>query len=158
MSSDHRIVLLEEELTHSVIGSFFEVHRDLGFGFREYVYSRALERVLVEKGHLVEREVAVRIYFRGKFLTRERIDMVVDKKLVVENKAGERLPPDATDQLFGYLCATTFEVGLVLHYGREPRHHRVIFENRFKAHYIRETQRKQAANEPTELPPPLQPR
>ena len=56
--------------------------------------------------------------------------MVVDRKLIVENKAGERLPPDTTDQLSGYLCASLFEVGLVLHYGREPRPYRVIHENR----------------------------
>jgi GxxExxY protein len=81
--------------------------------------------------------VAVNIYFRGEYLTRERVDMLVDQKLIVENKAGERLPPDANGQLFGYLCATIFEIGLVLHYGREPRPYRVICENRFKAHFVR---------------------
>ncbi len=82
--------MLEEALTHSVIGAFYEVHSELGFGFREYVYSLALERVLIAKGHRVEREVAVNIYFRGAQLTRERVDMLVDGKLMVENKAGER--------------------------------------------------------------------
>jgi GxxExxY protein len=133
--------MFEEELTHSVIGAFFEVHSELGFGFREYVYSLALERVLVAKGHRVEREVAVNIYFRGKFLTRERVDMLVDEKLIVENKAGERLRPDSNDQLFGYLCATLFEIGLLLHYGREARPYRVICENRFKAHYLKSQER-----------------
>jgi GxxExxY protein len=136
MTSTRALSPVEERLTYSVIGSFYDVHRELGFGFREYVYSRALERALIAKGHRVEREVAVRIFFRGRLLTRERVDMVVDQKLIVENKAGERLPPDTTDQLFGYLCASLFEIGLVLHYGREPRPYRVIHENRFKAHFV----------------------
>ena len=100
-------------------------------------WPQALERALIAKGHRVEREIAVNIFFRGEFLTRERVDMIVDNKLIVETKAGSRLPPDATDQLFGYLCATTFEVGLVLHYGRSARPYRVICENRFKAHFVR---------------------
>jgi GxxExxY protein len=62
--------------------------------------------------------------------------MVVDEKLVLEIKATEQLHPNATLQLYGYLCATTLEVGLLLHFGREPKFHRVIFENRFKR-YLR---------------------
>ena len=127
--------LLEEELTHSVIASFFDVHRELGFGFREYIYSLALERALKAKGHVVEREVRVQVYFGGEELAWESVDMLVDRKLIVENKAGERLPPDASDQLRGYLCATTIEVGLLLHYGHKAKHYRVVYENRFKAHY-----------------------
>ena len=58
--------LLEEALTHSVIGAFYDVHRELGFGFREYLYALALERDLVAKGHRVDREVAVMVYYRAR--------------------------------------------------------------------------------------------
>jgi GxxExxY protein len=142
--------LFEEALTNSVIGSFFDVHGELGFGYREYIYALALERALIAKGHRVEREVRVMIYFRGEKLAWESVDMLVDGKLMVENKAGEKIPPDASEQLFGYLCATTFELGLILHYGRKAGVHRVIFENRFKAHYLRATERQSAANPPPE--------
>ena len=146
--------LLEEKLTHSVIGSFFDVHRELGFGFREYIYSLALERLLKVKGHRVEREVRVMTYLFGEELAWESVDMIVDGKLMVENKAGERMPPDTSDQLLGYLAATTFELGLILHYGREPKHYRVIFENRFKAHYLRSQERTRDV--PIERSPPPQ--
>jgi GxxExxY protein len=96
-----------------VIGSFFDVHRELGFGYREFIYALALERALVAKGHRVDREVAVMVYFRGEPLARQTLDMIDDDKLVVENKATERLSPNASLQLFGYLCATTLEVGLL---------------------------------------------
>ena len=132
MTEERPRPLLEATLTHSVIGAFFEVHRSLGFGFREYVYSRALEHELRSKGHRVDREVAVDVYYRGEILARQALDMVVDEKLVVESKATERLHSQATLQLFGYLCATTLEVGLLLHFGREAKFYRVFFENRFK--------------------------
>jgi GxxExxY protein len=58
--------------------------------------------------------------------------MIIDHKLVLEAKASERLHPDATTQLFSYLCATSLEAGLLLHFGREAKVYRVIYENRFK--------------------------
>jgi GxxExxY protein len=124
--------VLEEALTHWVIGSFFEVYRELGFGYRELIYGLALERDLVAKRHRVDREVAVMVYFRGEPLARQTLDFIVDDKLVVEIKSTAHLHPEATRQLFGYLHATNLEIGLLLHFGREPRFYRVIYENRFK--------------------------
>ena len=57
---------------------------------------------------------------------------MVDDKLVLELKSTERLPVDATQQLFGYLCGTNLQVGLLLHFGKQPRFYRVVYENRFK--------------------------
>jgi GxxExxY protein len=124
--------MLEADLTHSVIGSFYDVRRALGPGLREYIYALALERDLRGKGHRVEREVPVMIYYRGEPLAAQTIDMVVDGKLIVEHKAKEYLPDDASAQVFGYLAASDLELGLVLHYAKKPRFYRVIYENRFK--------------------------
>jgi len=124
--------LLHSAITGAIIESFYEVHRELGFGFRELIYSLALERVLVAKGHKVDREVAVMVYFRGEPLAWQTMDMIVDDKVLVENKALKQLPADASEQPFGYLCATDLEVGLLLHFGPKPRFFRLFFENRFK--------------------------
>ena len=69
--------LLEERLTHSIIGAFFQVYNRLGFGFLESVYVQAIERELRARGLRVGREVAVRIYYDGVELCQYRIDMVV---------------------------------------------------------------------------------
>lgn len=124
--------LIEERLTYSAIGSFFEVHRRLGYGYREHIYTLALEREMEARGHRVDREVGVRVYYRGEPLARQTLDMIVDGKLVIEAKATEYLHPGANLQLFSYLCSTNLEVGLLLHFGREPRFYRVICENRLK--------------------------
>jgi len=124
--------LLEERITRAVIDAFRNVHRVLGFGFREYIYSLALERELIAHGHQVDREVGVMVYYRGEPLARQNMDMIVDQKVVVENKTGERLDPNAPAQLSSCLSATNLEVGLVLYFGREPRFKRVICENRLK--------------------------
>jgi GxxExxY protein len=126
--------MLEGPLTHSVIGAFYEVHRELGFGFREHIYALALERTLIARGHKVEREVVVMVHFSGAPLASQALDMIVDEKLVLETKATEHLHPGARRQLFSYLSATNLELGLLLHFGREAKFYRVICENHLKRH------------------------
>jgi len=121
-----RVQLIEESLTRSVIGAFFDAYNTLGFGFLEQVYVMALDRELRARSHRVEREVFVEVFYKGAALTTQRLDMVVDDKLIVEVKSTTELHKTATRQLFNYLRATNLEVGLLLHFGPEPRFYRAI--------------------------------
>jgi GxxExxY protein len=121
--------LMHERLTHSVIGAFFDVYNTLGFGFLEYLYVLALERELLTRGHRVGREVWVSVLYKGDELGKQRLDMVIDETLMVETKSMHDLPKAATRQLYNYLRATGLEVGLLLHFGPEPRFYRVICRN-----------------------------
>src|SRR5688572_9082040 len=120
-----RVPLVEEALTYSVIGAFYEVYNTLGFGFLEYLYGCALERELLERDHQVAREVGVNVLFKGHELGTQRLDMIVDGKLVVETKSTYELHRAATRQVYNYLRATNLEVGLLLHFGPEPRVYRI---------------------------------
>ena len=130
-----RKVLVEEALTYSVIGSFFKVYNRLGFGFLEHLYVMALERELLARGHRVAREMGVRVFYEGTELGIQRLDMVVDEKLVVETKSTFDLHKAAQRQVYNYLKATNLEVGLLLHFGPRPSYHRLYSPNRH-AHQI----------------------
>ncbi len=130
-------MLIEEALTRSVIGAFYEVHRKLGFGFLEAIYARALEKELVKRGHRVQRELAVRVLYDGEQIGWHRLDMVVDERLVVEYKSVEPLPPIARRQLRSYLCSTRFEIGLLLHFGYRPKFYRDIYSNEHRPFALR---------------------
>ena len=121
-----RLELIEEELTHSVIGAFFEVYNTLGFGFLEHVYVMALERELTARGHVVGREVSVPVIYKGDQLGTQRIDMIVDDRLVVETKSTYDLHRASQRQIYNYLRATNLEVGLLLHFGPEAKFYRII--------------------------------
>ena len=121
--------LRHEELTGAIAGAFFEVYNELGFGLFESAYAAALEIVLRGRGHRVRREVAVTIVFRGVPIARQKLDMVVDECVVVEIKSTMILPPSSRRQLLSYLKSTRLEVGLLLHFGPEPRFHRIISSN-----------------------------
>ena len=119
----------EHERTRSIIGAFYDVYNRLGFGFLESLYATALERELRARGHVVVRELAVRVMYRGQELGTQRLDMVVDELVVVEIKSTPLLPPVARRQLHSYLCATNLEVGLLLHFGPEPKVYRALSRN-----------------------------
>lgn len=122
--TDHQLV--EERLTHSIIGAFYDVYNALGFGFLEQVYMAALERELRARGHDVGREVYVSVRYKGEEISRQRIDMVVDQRVLVEAKSSQNLHKSASRQVYNYLRATRLEVGLLLHFGPEPAFYRLV--------------------------------
>ena len=126
------MALIAEDLTRSVIGAFYEVYNELGFGFLEKVYSKALQFELRARGHSVSRELHVPVFYKGMELTTQRLDTVVDDILAIEVKSTERLPPKTGRQLLNYLCATRVEVGLVLHFGPEPKFFRMVSTNQHR--------------------------
>jgi GxxExxY protein len=118
--------LLEEQLTSSVIGAYYNVYNTLGYGFLEHLYGLALERELQTKGHRVAREVLVQVKYKNHDLGFQRVDMVVDERLIVEIKSTEQLHPAAGRQLYNYLKATGVQVGLLLHFGLKPAFYRFV--------------------------------
>ena len=121
--------LLHEQITGTIIGVFYEVYTKLGPGFLESVYAAAMEHALKKRGLKVEREVMVLVYLDGDPIARQRMDMVVEDVVLVENKAKQRYPHGARDQLIDYLTATTLEVGLILNFGLVPEFRRYIATN-----------------------------
>ncbi len=142
--------LIEERLTHSIIGAFYDVYKTLGFGFLEHVYVLALERELLARNHRVAREVSVRIMYKGEELCTQRLDMIVDEKVVVETKSTHDLPSIAHRQLYSYLRATKLEVGLLFHFGRKPGFYRLVCSNTRQSATRRDL-------EHVNLPPPERP-
>lgn len=124
-----KVELVEERLTRSIIGAFFDVYNTLGFGFLEHIYVMALERELIARGHAVTCEVGVPVLYKGQELGFQRLDMIVDGKVIVETKSTYELHKAARRQVLNYLRATRLEVGLLFHFGPEPRFYRLVSRN-----------------------------
>ena len=119
--------LLEAERVHSIVAAFFTVYNFFGGGgLCEAAYTGALEYELTLRGHKVDREVSVPVYYKGKLVARQRVDMVVDDSVIVESKATAELRASAGPQLIGYLRATTYQVGVLLHFGPHPKFYRFV--------------------------------
>ena len=125
--------LLERETTNHIIGAFFDVSNTLGFGFLEHVYSQALERELLSRARAVQQEVVIPIWYKGTPLTMQRVDLIVDGRVLVAIKSTSVLPPTAQRQLLNYLRATSLQVGLLLHFGPQPRCHRMVHTDKARS-------------------------
>src|SRR5688500_7549111 len=101
--------LIEEALSSSVIAAFYEVYNNLGYGFLEHVYSLAMERELIARGHKVARELGVLVWYKGEELTWQRLDMVVDE-FAIQGR-------DAVG-----LGSLSVWLGRMLHHVRHARH------------------------------------
>ena len=112
--------LVEERLTQSIIGAFYEVYNTLGTGLLEQHYAAALAHELAARGHSVAREVSIDVWYKQHLLGRQRIDLIVDGKVVVETKATQELHLSATKQCFSYLRVSGAGIGLVLNFGEKP--------------------------------------
>lgn len=120
---------LYSDLTKKIIGAAYYVSDELGFGFLESVYERALELILIERGHDVIRQAEIPVYFKGERIGDFRADLIIDQKVIVELKAGKKLHSIHEAQILNYLRATEIEVGLLFNFGEELKFKRKIFTN-----------------------------
>jgi GxxExxY protein len=105
-----------DELARKVIGALIEVHRKLGPGFLESVYEEAACIELAKNKIPYERQVKIVVEYDGKAIGEGRIDLLIDKKLIVELKAVDALAPIHQAQLMSYLRMRKLELGLLVNF------------------------------------------
>ena len=109
-----------EELTGKILEACFEVANELGHGFLESVYVKALTVALSQKELSVESEVPLQVLFRGQVVGDFYADLLVEQCVLVELKAVKVLVPEHQAQVINYLKATGIEVGLLVNF-RTPK-------------------------------------
>ncbi|MFN2565585.1 MAG: GxxExxY protein [Gemmatimonadaceae bacterium] len=125
--------LLEEALTHRIIGAFYDVYNSLGYGFLEAVYARALEVELARRGLHVAREVSINVRYADEIVGQYRAALVVENCVIVELKAHRVLATPDRAQLLNCRRASDLEVGLLLNFGVRPAFLRVVSSNEVAA-------------------------
>ena len=120
------------ELTGKILGAFFQVHKELGYGFKEKVYENALVILLNEMGLKVEPQVDLHVYFHGQMVGEYTADLIVNDVVLLELKAADKIVDDHAAQLLNYLKATNIEIGLVLNFGPTAEFRRKVYDNERK--------------------------
>ena len=104
------------QLSERVIGAAIEVHRELGPGFLESVYEKALSLELGSVGLPFERQVPIKVIYKGEPVGEGRIDLLIDGRLIVELKTVDEFAPIHTAQILSYLKATGNKLGLMINF------------------------------------------
>lgn len=105
-----------EGLTGKIIGAAITVHRSLGPGFLESVYENALALELEAQGVPFERQHTVTVVYRGVPVGQHRLDLLVDRQVVVELKALKALLPEHHAVVRAQLRAANLNHGLLLNF------------------------------------------
>lgn len=115
--------------SYNIVGAAMEVYNNLGYGFLEPVYQEALEQEFIARGIPYEREKELTIHYKGKPLQQTyRTDFVCYGKIIVELKAVSELNDSHRSQVYNYLHATGFQLGLLLNFGhsKELQRERIV--------------------------------
>ncbi len=112
--------LLYEDLTYKIIGSAQEVYNELGSGYLESLYEDALCYELDLKNLSYQRQIEFDVHYKDTvFERRFRVDLLIEEKVIVENKAIKTITNQDEAQLINYLKTTCLRVGLLFNYGAE---------------------------------------
>jgi GxxExxY protein len=106
-------------ITNAIIGAGIEVHRQLGCGYVEAYYERALERELKLRGIAYSRQHRFEVNYKGEVIGTGEVDFVVEGKVIVEIKAVEKLAPVHVAQVISYLRALGLRLGLLINFNTD---------------------------------------
>lgn len=128
IDDEHSSKLLHREITEKIIGAAFEVHRELGYGFLERVYQRALQVELLRAGVSAEIEKRIQVKYKGVVVGEYDADLTVDDCVAVELKVTPQYDKRDEAQLLNELKATGIKVGLLINFGRaKVEYKRLVF-------------------------------
>jgi len=106
----------DERIAHTVIGAAIEVHRVLGPGFLESVYRKALRHELALRGFTSVEELPLSIQFEDLRIDGQRVDLLVEQRVIVELKCADKFAPIHEAILLSYLKTTKLRLGLLLNF------------------------------------------
>ena len=128
IDDEHPDKLLHREITERIIGAAFEVHGELGYGFLERVYERALQVELIRRGSIAEIEKRVQVHYKDVVVGDYDSDLIVDGYVLVELKVAPQYDRRDEAQLLNVLKATGLKVGLLVNFGRtKVEYKRLVF-------------------------------
>ena len=111
------VELLFEELTHQIIGAYYDVFNNTGREYPEYVYESALEQELLSRRIPCRRQLSCEVQYKDQSIGAQRLDLLVAEKVIVELKVNHQLSALNDAQLLSYLKVFDKKVGLLCNYG-----------------------------------------
>ncbi|QQG42635.1 MAG: GxxExxY protein [Candidatus Giovannonibacteria bacterium] len=108
-----RTDLIYPELSYKIIGILFDVYNQLGYGYQEKYYEKATAAALKLAGLNYKEQYLVPLKFKDEKIGNYFLDFLVDDKVVLELKRGERVAKSNIDQIYAYLIATGLKLGIL---------------------------------------------
>ena len=109
----HRADLIHPELSYKIVGILFDVFNELGYQYQEKYYQRAMGQAFKNLGIPFKEQVSSSIEFKGNFIGRYIYDFLIDNKIIIEIKRGDRFSVSDIRQLLAYLKREELALGIL---------------------------------------------
>ena len=103
-------------VTNRIIGAAIAVHRELGPGYDEQTYERALTLEFLARGIQFHRQIVIDVWYRGEKVGEKKLDFLVEGTVVVELKAVVEFNKIFISQVISYLKATKKRLGIIINF------------------------------------------
>ncbi len=110
--------LVEEELSYQIVGALFEVYNDLGGGYQERYYQRAIAQELRKRKLSFIEQVKIPLSYKGNSIGRYFLDFLIENRVILEIKVSERFYARDIQQILSYLKSTEIPLGILASFGR----------------------------------------
>ena len=122
-----KIELIYPEWCYKLVGILFDVHSKVGGGHREIFIQKAIEESLKANKISYKRELICPLVYRGKSIGKNVLDFLIDDKIVLEIKKGERFNKSDIEQVFEYLKTSNLKLGILATFTRQKvRFRRIV--------------------------------
>lgn len=110
------VEIIYKYLSYNIVGIMFEVFNELGYGYQEKHYERAVEKIFVERKINYKRQLPYNIVFHGEKIGAYYLDFLVENKIIVELKRGNYFSRKNINQVKEYLKATGLKLALIINF------------------------------------------
>lgn len=111
--------LIYPELSYKIIGLSFDVHNSLGSGHIEKLYQKALAELLQKENISFKEQVYSPVSFNGKIIGKYFLDFLIEDKIIIEIKKGNKFSKQNIDQVVNYLKINNLKLAILINFGKE---------------------------------------
>lgn len=122
--------LVYPEISYRIVGLLYDVHNKIGGGHKEKYVQSAIEILLKKNKIIYQKELLCPLIFEGKTIGKYFLDFLIDDKIVLEIKVGERFDKKSIDQVFSYLKVNNLKLGILAQFTKEKVRFRRILNIR----------------------------
>ncbi|MBU4331702.1 GxxExxY protein [Patescibacteria group bacterium] len=108
--------VIHKDLSYKIVGILFEVYNDLGYGYQEKYYERAIVKYLIAAKIKFKRQVSYLIKAKGEVIGRYYLDFLIEDKIILELKKGNYFSKRNIEQVKGYLKATGMKLAILANF------------------------------------------
>lgn len=109
--------MLYKDLAYKIVGCFYNVYNELGPGYKESIYHKALTIEFKNNTINFEGEKQVSINYQDRKVGVYIPDFIIDDKIIIELKAVDFMPKLYEEQLYTYLKGTEYKLGYLVNFG-----------------------------------------